>query len=102
MRPKLNESFLENRYARADRRERRLHPLSEFPGAIMLALRAAVDPAVRCRDGEGRVQRASFRHAAGVAQDYQDGIFAGTNDVIETITGKPPVTLEEFVSKFTV
>jgi hypothetical protein len=52
MRPKLNESFLENRYARADRRERRLHPLSEFPGAIVLALRAAVDPAVRCRDGE--------------------------------------------------
>jgi NAD(P)H dehydrogenase (quinone) len=37
-----------------------------------------------------------------VAQDYQDGIFAGTNDVIETITGKPPLTLEEFVSKFTV
>ena len=58
MRPKLNESFLENRYARVERRERRLHPLSEFPGAIMLALRAAVDPAVRCRDGEGRVQRA--------------------------------------------
>jgi len=43
---------------------------------------------------------------ASVAQDYQDGIFAGTNDVIETITGKPPLTLEEFVSrncaKFTV
>ena len=102
MRPKLNESFLENRYARADRPARRLHPLTEFPGAIMLALRAAVDPAVRCRDGEGRVQRASFRHIAGVAQDYQDGIFAGTNVVIETITGKPPLTLEEFVSRFTV
>jgi len=46
------------------------------------------------------------QHIAGVAQDYQDGIFAGTNDVIETITGKPPLTLEEFVSrnraKFTV
>ena len=46
------------------------------------------------------------QHIASVAQDYQDGIFAGTNDVIETITGKPPLTLEEFVSrnraKFTV
>jgi len=30
---------------------------------------------------------------------YQDGIFAGTNDVIETITGKPPLTLEEFVAR---
>jgi len=38
------------------------------------------------------------QHIASVAQDYQDGI--------ETITGKPPLTLEEFVSrnraKFTV
>jgi NAD(P)H dehydrogenase (quinone) len=34
-----------------------------------------------------------------VAQDYQDGIFAGTNDVIETLTGKPPLTLEEFVAR---
>jgi len=46
------------------------------------------------------------QHIASVAQDYRDGIFAGTNDVIETITGKPPLTLEEFVSrncaKFTV
>jgi len=33
-----------------------------------------------------------------VAQDYQDGIFAGTNDIIETLTGKPPLTLEEFVA----
>jgi len=46
------------------------------------------------------------QHISSVAQDYQDGIFAVTNDVIETITGKPPLTLEEFVSrncaKFTV
>jgi hypothetical protein len=41
-----------------------------------------------------------------VAQNYQDSIFGVTNDVIETITGKPSLTLEEFVSrnraKFTV
>src|SRR5215831_15250816 len=39
-----------------------------------------------------------IQHIASVAQDYQDGIFAGTNDVIETLTGKPPLTLEEFVA----
>jgi hypothetical protein len=57
------------------------------------------------------VEKAGFsarfvQYIASVAQDYQDGIFAGTNDVIETITGKPPLTLEEFVprnrAKFTV
>ena len=40
-----------------------------------------------------------IQHIASVAQDYQDGIFAGTNDIIETITGKPPQTLEEFVAR---
>jgi len=39
------------------------------------------------------------QHIASVAQDYQDGIFAGTNGIIETITGKPPLTVEEFVAR---
>jgi hypothetical protein len=34
-----------------------------------------------------------------VAQDYQDGIFSGTNDVVERMTGKPPLTLEECVER---
>jgi len=36
------------------------------------------------------------QHIACVAQDYQDGIFAGTNDVVERITGRKPLTVEEF------
>ena len=40
-----------------------------------------------------------IQHIASVAQDYQDGIFAGTNDVIERITSKPPMTIEEFVER---
>jgi uncharacterized protein YbjT (DUF2867 family) len=39
------------------------------------------------------------QHVASVAQDFQDGIFAGTNDVIEMVTGQPPMTLEEFVER---
>jgi uncharacterized protein YbjT (DUF2867 family) len=37
------------------------------------------------------------QHLCEVAQDYQDGIFAGTNDLIKSVTGRPPLTLTEFV-----
>ena len=36
------------------------------------------------------------QHIACVAQDYQDGIFAGTNDVVERITDRKPLTVEAF------
>jgi hypothetical protein len=34
-----------------------------------------------------------------VAQDYQVGIFSGMNDVVERITCKPPLALEEWVER---
>ncbi|GAA5004599.1 NmrA family NAD(P)-binding protein [Actinopolymorpha pittospori] len=40
-----------------------------------------------------------IQHLRNVAIDYQNGIFAGTNDVIETITGRPPMGVEEFVER---
>jgi NAD(P)H dehydrogenase (quinone) len=39
------------------------------------------------------------QHLAEVAQDCRDGLFAGTNDVIERITGEPPMTVQAFVSR---
>jgi uncharacterized protein YbjT (DUF2867 family) len=39
-----------------------------------------------------------IQHLCAVAQDYQDGIFAGSDDVIGRVTGKPPMTVQEFVS----
>ena len=33
------------------------------------------------------------------ALDHQAGLFAGTNDLIETIGGRPPMTLEAFLEK---
>jgi uncharacterized protein YbjT (DUF2867 family) len=39
-----------------------------------------------------------IQHFLEVAIDYQNGIFAGTNDVIEKITGKAPQSVEAFVS----
>jgi len=39
-----------------------------------------------------------IQHLCAVAQDYQDGIFAGTDDVIGRLTGKSPTTVQEFVT----
>jgi len=36
------------------------------------------------------------QHIRSVAQDYLDGIFSGTNDVVERLTGEPPLTIEQF------
>jgi NAD(P)H dehydrogenase (quinone) len=40
-----------------------------------------------------------FQHLQEVAIDHQNGIFEGTNNLVEKIGGRPPMTLEEFVSK---
>jgi uncharacterized protein YbjT (DUF2867 family) len=40
-----------------------------------------------------------IQHFIEVAIDYQNGIFAGTNDVIEKITGQAPQTVEAFVTE---
>ena len=37
------------------------------------------------------------QHLSNVAQDYRDGIFAGTNNLVEVISGSKPMTVEEFV-----
>lgn len=38
------------------------------------------------------------QHLCAVAEDYQNGLFAGTNRVIETVTGHPPMTVQAFVT----
>jgi NAD(P)H dehydrogenase (quinone) len=39
------------------------------------------------------------QHVRSIAIDYRDGIFSGTDDVIERITGEPPMTVESFVER---
>jgi len=39
------------------------------------------------------------QHLVEVAQDYRDGIFAGTNDVVETITGTPALSVPAFIER---
>lgn len=38
------------------------------------------------------------QHVSSVAKDYQDGVFAGENNLVEVITGRPPMTVPEFVT----
>jgi NAD(P)H dehydrogenase (quinone) len=38
------------------------------------------------------------QHLANVAVDYQNGIFAGNNDLVERIGGKKPTTVQEFIA----
>jgi len=39
------------------------------------------------------------QHLSAVALDFQAGLFAGTNNVIETVGGRPPLSLEVFIEK---
>ena len=39
-----------------------------------------------------------IQHISNVAVDYQDGIFAGTNNLIEVIGNRTPMTVEDFVT----
>lgn len=39
------------------------------------------------------------QHLSAIAQDYRDGVFAGTNDVVEAITGTPALSVQQFVAK---
>src|SRR6266850_186107 len=48
---------------------------------------------------EGQGDSFVIQHLREVAIDHQNGIFAGTNDLVEKIGGRPPTTLEEFINK---
>lgn len=39
-----------------------------------------------------------IQHLSNVAQDYRDGIFAGTDNLVEVITGRPAATVQEFTA----
>ncbi|HEY1929275.1 MAG TPA: NAD(P)H-binding protein [Caulobacteraceae bacterium] len=40
-----------------------------------------------------------LQHLREVAIDHTNGVFAGTNDLVERIGGRPPMTVEAFVEK---
>ena len=38
------------------------------------------------------------QHLSHVAQDYRDGVFSGTNNLVEVISGTPATTVEQFTT----
>ncbi len=40
-----------------------------------------------------------IQHIAEVAQDCRDGVFSGTNDLVERLTGQKPLGMREFIDK---
>ena len=40
-----------------------------------------------------------FQHLREVANDHHNGVFEGTNDLVEKVGGRPPMTLEAFIAK---
>jgi len=39
------------------------------------------------------------QHLCEVALDYQDGLFAGTNDAVEKLSGEPPLSIPTFIAQ---
>lgn len=39
------------------------------------------------------------QHLCEVAIDYRNGVFAGTDDIMERVTGEPPMTVQSFISR---
>ena len=39
-----------------------------------------------------------FQHLREAALDHDNGVFSGTNDIVEKITGRSPMTVEAFVT----
>jgi len=40
-----------------------------------------------------------IQHISAVAQDCRDGLFAGTNDLVEKLTGQKPMTMLDYIAK---
>ena len=51
------------------------------------------------RSGREQSDDFLFQHLREVAIDHQNGVFEGTNDLVEKLGGRPPMTLEAFIDK---
>jgi uncharacterized protein YbjT (DUF2867 family) len=41
----------------------------------------------------------SLQHISAVAQDCRDGVFSGTNDLVEKLTGQKPMQMLDYIVK---
>jgi uncharacterized protein YbjT (DUF2867 family) len=48
---------------------------------------------------DGTTEPHLMQHLREAVRDHHNGLFGGTNDVVERITGRPPMTIEDFIAK---
>ena len=41
----------------------------------------------------------NYQHIAAVAQDCRDGLFSGTNDLVEKLTGQKPLSMADYIAQ---
>ncbi len=73
--------------------------MSEVLGARIAYAPISIEEFKRKMETEFKFHPFLVQHLVEVAQNYQDGIFAGTNDVIERVTGTPPLDVQAFIGK---
>jgi len=73
--------------------------MSEALGAKIAFAPISIDEFRRRMENTYKFHPFLVQHLAEVAQNYKEGIFAGTNDAVEKITGEPPLSVTDFVSR---
>jgi NAD(P)H dehydrogenase (quinone) len=72
--------------------------VSEVIGRPVTYERISIEAYRQRLEAQGVMPAFLIQHLCAVSQDCQDGIFAGTDDIIGRVTGKPPMTVQEFVA----
>lgn len=73
--------------------------MSEVLGAEINYAPASIEAFKRRMEQELKFPPFLVQHLVEVARNYQDGIFAGTNDNVEKITGTPALSVQAFIAK---
>jgi NAD(P)H dehydrogenase (quinone) len=71
--------------------------LSDVIGRTITYVPVEIEDYARRLAADNSVSERLSQHILAIAQDYQNGFFAGRNEVIERITGHPPITIQEFL-----
>ncbi|TYL84710.1 NmrA family NAD(P)-binding protein [Bradyrhizobium cytisi] len=74
--------------------------MSEVLGAEITYAPTSIEEFKRKMEDLYRFPPFLVQHLVEVAQNYREGIFAGTNDVVEKITGTPALSVPAFIAKY--
>ncbi|MNC65810.1 hypothetical protein D3C75_1161350 [compost metagenome] len=74
--------------------------MSEVLGAKIEYAPTSIEEFERKMTQKYKFPAALTQHLVEVAQDYQQGVFAGVNDVVEKITGTAALTVQAFIEKY--